>query len=95
MEYLIPNNSIFRLIDSENPEPIAGANLDWRSYATFEEIQAWLNTKLSQYPTLLSLFNIGWSTENRPMPVIRLSAKAVRYIQNLPTNQLFLIDKLI
>lgn len=71
-------NLIFRLIDNENPEPIAGANLDWRSYATFDEIQAWLNVQVGQYPRLLTSINIGTSTENRPMRVIRLSAKPVR-----------------
>lgn len=91
MEYLSPINSIFRLIDNENPEPIAGANLDWRSYATFEEIQAWLNVQVGQYPALLTNINIGYSTENRPLRVVRLSAKPVRQTQNLLTNQLFLI----
>lgn len=95
MECISPIIPIFRLIDNENPEPIAGANLDWRSYATYDEIQAWLNVKLGQYPALLTSTNIGYSVENRLLRVIKLSAKPVRQHKHLLRKLLFLRELLI
>lgn len=42
----------------------------------------WLNIQVATYPWLLTDMVIGYSTENRPMRVIKLSAKAVIKNQN-------------
>ena len=76
-----------RLIDQEQPKtikPRAEGDMEWESYHTFEEIMAWMDQLLVQYPDILTDQQIGRSVEDCPVRALKLSKK--------PGNKAILIE---
>lgn len=70
--------NVQELIDNEQPKnfkPRADGEMDWVSYHTFDEIMAWLDQLLIQYPEILTDVIIGTSVEGRPIRGVKLSRR--------------------
>lgn len=67
----------FSLIDAETPKVSPRAELGWESYYTLEEIYAWLDDLLEQYPTILTPHLVGYSYEGREIRAVKLSHREV------------------
>ncbi|KFB50554.1 AGAP006210-PA-like protein [Anopheles sinensis] len=52
---------------------VAGATLDFDHYWTAQEINAYLDELVADFPTLASVVNVGTSTEGRPIRALRVS----------------------
>lgn len=68
-----------KLIDLEQPKrlnPRVDGEMDWTSYHTFDEIQAWMDQLLVRYPEILTDQRIGFTVEGRPMRGLKLSKRA-------------------
>lgn len=71
-----PHYACHRLIDEEQPK-IIPRRFGWTAYYPLGRIYAWLNEKLREYPRLLTNYNIGTTSENRPIRAVRLSHRRV------------------
>lgn len=67
----------FSLIDKETPKAKPRAGFDWENYHTFDEIYAWLDELLAQYPTILTPHLVGYSYEGREIRAVKLSHREV------------------
>ncbi|XP_063241102.1 zinc carboxypeptidase-like isoform X2 [Bacillus rossius redtenbacheri] len=65
-----------RLIDNEQPKMKSQASFSWDRYYGLEQIQAWLRSLSSQYPSVVTLLDAGSSYEGRRILGVRLSHKA-------------------
>jgi len=63
------------LIDAETPKVTPRAGFGWENYHTMEEIYAWLDELLVQYPTILTPHLLGYSYEGREIRAVKLSHK--------------------
>lgn len=81
MQYICKCKSIlYRLIDEENP--IARPKtLTWNGYYGLDEIYAWIDEKLAQYPGILTHHIVGKSYQGRDIRAVLLSHKPVTIFQ--------------
>lgn len=72
--------NVQELIDGEQPKvkPRVDGVMEWESYHTFDEIMAWMDELLVQYPDILTNVVIGNSVEGRPMRGLKLSKREGR-----------------
>jgi len=81
ISYEIKVENIQKLVDEQDPELTApktaeGRNtFDWTFYNTFDEINAWLDSRVTAYPNVLSSNIIGSSLEGRPIRLVRYSER--------------------
>jgi len=75
IEHFIKIENVQKLIDDESA-PGQTRNLGWTSYSTFEQIDAWLVQQVNANPSRLQQEIIGYSTQNRPLRLVRYSEKA-------------------
>lgn len=71
--------NVQQLIDGEQPKivkPRVAGEMDWVSYHPVDEIYAWMDQLLVQYPDVLTDLRIGFSVEGRPLRGLKLSKKA-------------------
>lgn len=84
--FLIDENKLiscqkFRLIDNEESVNYAG-EFGWKAYYTLEQIYAWLDEKLLQYPNVLTNYTVGTSYEGRTIRAVKFSKKSVSQKEN-------------
>uniref|UniRef100_A0A182PLQ5 Zinc carboxypeptidase A 1 n=1 Tax=Anopheles epiroticus TaxID=199890 RepID=A0A182PLQ5_9DIPT len=65
-----------KVIDSERPMRSTRATFGWTDYYTVDEIYAWMDQQVAQYPNILSGSVYGKSYEGRDLKVLKLSQKA-------------------
>ncbi|XP_058124251.1 carboxypeptidase B-like [Anopheles ziemanni] len=65
---------------------VAGATLDFDHYWTAQEINAYLDELVADFPTLASVVNVGTSTEGRPIRALRVSK------DNVATRPLVIVE---
>ncbi|XP_020717053.1 zinc carboxypeptidase isoform X2 [Ceratitis capitata] len=58
------------------PADAAGASLDWKHFFHLETIYDWLEHMVAQYPTCLSIVEMGNSTHGVPIKGLKLSRKS-------------------
>lgn len=75
---IIKKNSVYSLIDAEQPESPSRATFGWRSYHDLGDIYKWLDQMLKQYPDELTNYNVGKSYEKRNIRAVKLSRKSVK-----------------
>ncbi|XP_055598523.1 zinc carboxypeptidase-like [Uranotaenia lowii] len=63
------------LFDREQPKNRKAA-VDWTAYNTLEEIFAWMDQLLVDYPDVLTPIEAGYSYENRPIRGVKVSYKS-------------------
>ncbi|XP_049537316.1 zinc carboxypeptidase-like isoform X2 [Anopheles darlingi] len=67
--------NVQQLIDNESPYKSKRA-FGWDAYYTLEEMYAWIDELVAQYPNILSVSTIGESYEGREMKAVKLSYKS-------------------
>lgn len=73
---------IYSVIDQESAsDATITAEFDWESYHTLDEIYAWLDQLLLDYPTILSPVTVGYTYEGREIRAVKLSHKTVIDLQ--------------
>ncbi|XP_050697047.1 carboxypeptidase B-like [Eriocheir sinensis] len=61
-----------RLVEEQKKERSNGRAMDWTSYHTYDEINDWLASLVSTYPTLCSIEAVGTSYEGRTMNLLTI-----------------------
>lgn len=51
----------------------ARSEMNWNAYHRLNTIHSWMDSLAEQYPSLVTIFNIGNSTEGRPLKVMKIS----------------------
>lgn len=51
--------------------------MNWTQYHSLETIHAWLDSLQTEFPSYVTVTNIGNSTQGRAMKLLKLSKKAV------------------
>lgn len=66
-------------MDKERPKKQRKADgvLDWEDYYSVDEIYAWVDSIQQEFPTWITVEDIGYSHEGRVMKVVKLSKKQV------------------
>lgn len=64
-------------MDLQTPITVPRAGYGWEIYHSLEEIYAFLDELLDQFPTVLSPFTVGYSYENREIRGVKLSRQEV------------------
>lgn len=80
--------NVQELIDGEQAKvrPRIDGVMEWESYHTFDEIMAWMDELLVQYPDILTDVRIGYSVEGRPMRGLKLSKREGRQALLIESN---------
>lgn len=77
---MLSNHTKCSLIDEEKPrnkQPKALGDMDWTDYHDLDEIYAWMDELVAEYPSFLNISINGYSAEGRPIKMISLSKKPV------------------
>jgi len=78
--YHIKVEDIQKLVDAQDPELTARKNaegrntFDWTFFNTHDEIHAWLDSRVTAHPNLLTNIILGTSVEGRQIRCVRYSA---------------------
>jgi len=81
IQYHIKVENVQKLVDAVDPELTArktaeGRNVfDWTFYNTFAEIMAWLDSRVSAYPNVLTNHVFGTSFQGKPLRLVRYSER--------------------
>lgn len=51
--------------------------MEWTDYKSVETIHEWLDSLQAEFPGIVTVTNIGYSTQGRPLKLLKLSKKAV------------------
>ncbi|KAL1395459.1 hypothetical protein pipiens_011234 [Culex pipiens pipiens] len=76
MDSTLKVENLQKLVDNERPQRRKREGFGWEDYYTMEEMYAWFDELVVQYPDILRIESYGQSYEGRDMKAIILSKKA-------------------
>ncbi|CAL8101899.1 unnamed protein product [Orchesella dallaii] len=54
------------------------SEMNWEAYQRLETIHGWMDSLAEKYPSMVSVFHVGNSTEGRPLKVLKISTGEAR-----------------
>jgi hypothetical protein len=71
-------DSINKQLTSNSQLRLSKTNFNYELFNTLREISAWIDSIQKDYPTYLSIFEVGKSFENRPIRGLKLSVPSAK-----------------
>ncbi|XP_059610856.1 uncharacterized protein LOC132257834 [Phlebotomus argentipes] len=68
--------NVQELVDKQQPEITPTSDFDWTRYQTMDEINAWMDQLIAQYPNVLTPLSYGNSYEMEPIRGVLVSHRA-------------------
>ncbi|XP_063241177.1 zinc carboxypeptidase-like [Bacillus rossius redtenbacheri] len=75
MDFEVYIEDVQKLIDNQQSGDKSEATFGWTSYHRVDEIHAWLRSLSARYPGVVTLLNVGKSTEGRDLLGVKVSYK--------------------
>lgn len=73
-------NFFCRLIDNERPKrqrKLADGEINWTDYHRYQDIYDWIDALAIEFPGTVTVEQIGYTYEGRPLKIIKLSKQQV------------------